>query len=126
HSRVPDHGSRECRPMMSIRTLTFATTIALPALLFSGVSDAQTPPPDQPRVIHLSAANSRTTQRIPIGVNQAVMIELDRDVRDVIVANPLIADAVVKAPRRIFIMSLKPGQTSALFVDAQGTQIANL
>ena len=46
--------------------------------------------------------------------------------RDVIVANPLIADAVVKAPRRIFIMSLKPGQTSALFVDAQGTQIANL
>jgi len=38
----------------------------------------------------------------------------------------LIADAVVRTPRRIFIMSLKIGQTNAIFLDAQGRQIATV
>ena len=34
------------------------------------------------------------------------------------VANPTIVDAVVKTPRRIFLMALKVGQTNAIFLDA--------
>jgi len=42
--------------------------------------------------------------------NKTRTVELERDARDVVVANPLIADAVVKTPRRIFLMALKVGQ----------------
>src|SRR2546423_15375792 len=112
--------------MIAFRTLTFAGAVALPVVLCGGISVAQMPSPDQTRIIHMSAAAGQSTQRLPMGVNQAVIVELDRDVRDVLVGNPTIADAVVKTPRRVFIMSLKSGQTSALFVDAAGRQIANL
>lgn len=112
--------------MTSFRILTFAGAVALPVLLSGGVSVAQMPPPDQTRIIHVSAAAGQSTQRVALGVNQAVIVELDRDVRDAIVANPLIADVVVRSPRRVFIMTIKQGQTSALLVDAAGRQIANL
>lgn len=83
-------------------------------------------PEDGSRVIRITQNSSVTMQHVVLGLNQAVVVELDRDVRDVVVANPQIADAVVKTPRRIFLMSLKAGETNALLLDAQGIQIANL
>jgi pilus assembly protein CpaC len=81
---------------------------------------------DESRIIHISASTGATPQHISLGLNKAAVIELDRDARDVFVASPTIADAVVRTPRRIFIMSLKIGQTNAIFLDAQGKQIAAL
>jgi pilus assembly protein CpaC len=97
-----------------------AAALAQPAL-------APTPAPvDTSRVIHITQDSGDSMRRVVLALNQAVVLELDRDVRDVVVANPTIADAVVKTPRRIFLMSLKAGETNALFLDAQGVQIANL
>jgi pilus assembly protein CpaC len=76
------------------------------------------------RIIHISANAPATPQQLTLGLNKAVVIELERDARDVFVANPTIADAVVRTPRRIFLMSLKIGQTNAIFLDASGRQIA--
>ena len=61
-----------------------------------------------------------------LNLNKAVIVELDRDARDVYVSNPAIVDAVVRTPRRIFLMSLKVGQANAIFLDGQGRQIATL
>lgn len=83
-------------------------------------------PAGESRIIHITRDSANPMQRVVLALNQALVVELDRDVRDVVVANPQIADAVVKTPRRIFLMSLKVGQTNALFLDAQGVQIANL
>lgn len=83
-------------------------------------------PVDESRVIRITRDSGDPMRHVTLALNQAVVVELDRDVRDVVVANPQIADAVVKTPRRIFLMSLKAGQTNALFLDAQGVQIANL
>src|SRR5256885_7979767 len=112
--------------MICFRTLTFAGAIALPVLLSGGASVAQVPPPDQPRIIHVSAAAGQATQRIALGINQSVIVELDRDVRDAVVGNPGIADVVVRSPRRVVVLTIHQGQTSALLVDAAGRQIANL
>ncbi len=65
-------------------------------------------------------------QHLPLGLNKAAIIELDTDARDVFVGNPAIADAVVRTPRRIFIMALKLGKTNAIFLDSQGKQIATV
>lgn len=98
------------------------------ALMISAAALAQPAPApvDESRVIRITRDSGDPMRHIVLGLNQAVVVELDRDVRDVVVANPQIADAVVKTPRRIFLMSLKAGQTNALFLDAQGVQITNL
>jgi len=76
-------------------------------------------------IIRISGAPN-APQKLSLPLNKAAIIELDRDARDVFVANPAIVDAVVRTPRRIFIMALKLGQTNAILLDAQGTQIATL
>ncbi len=76
-------------------------------------------------IIRISGAPN-APQKLSLPLNKAAIIELDRDARDVFVANPAIVDAVVRTPRRIFIMALKLGQTNAILLDAQGAQIATL
>lgn len=105
--------------------IVLATVSGLALPVTSLAQPAQTGA-EQSRVIRVTRDLSGTPQHIALALNQAVVVELDRDVRDVVVANPAIADAVVKTPRRIFLMSLKSGQTNALLLDAQGAQIADL
>ncbi len=81
---------------------------------------------DESRVIRIVSTGNSSPQHISLALNKAAVIELDRDARDVFVANPAIADAVVRTPRRIFVMALKIGQTNVIFLDAQGKQIVSL
>ena len=76
------------------------------------------------RIIRL--ASGQPALNLSLSLNKAVIIELDRDARDVLIANPEIADAVVRTPRRIFILALGVGQTNAIFLDDNGQQIAAL
>ena len=103
-----------------------AAGIAL-AFLLASTASAQNAGPagEQSQIIKLSSQASGA-HRMALPLNKAVIIELDRDARDVIVANPAIADAVVKNPRRVFLMALKIGQTNAIFTDTEGHQIADV
>ena len=53
-----------------------------------------------------------------------MIIDLPRDAKDVLVADPLIANAVVRSARRAYMIGVKVGQTSIFFFDAEGRQIA--
>jgi pilus assembly protein CpaC len=108
------------------RTSAGVFAVAAVAIGASALAQESVPVTDESRVIHIAASTSTAPQHISLALNKAAVIELDRDARDVFVANPLIADAVVRTPRRIFIMSMKIGQTNAIFMDAQGKQIAAL
>ena len=61
---------------------------------------------------------------IALGIGKAVIIDLPRDAKDVLVADPLIANAVVRSARRAYMIGVKVGQTSIFFFDAEGRQIA--
>lgn len=63
-------------------------------------------------------------QLINLGVGKSVSIDLPRDARDVIVANPAVANAVVRSARRVFLIGVAVGQTNVFFLDAEGRQIA--
>ncbi|HXR94911.1 MAG TPA: type II and III secretion system protein family protein [Rhizomicrobium sp.] len=79
------------------------------------------------RVIRMAAhAGQPENQHITLGLNKAVVVELDTDAKDVLVSSPDIVDAVVKTPRRIFLMATKTGQTNAFFFDEAGHQISSL
>jgi pilus assembly protein CpaC len=61
---------------------------------------------------------------IPLGVGKSVVIELPGDVKDVLVADPKIANAVVRSARRAYLIGVAVGQTSVFFFDSQGRQLA--
>lgn len=80
----------------------------------------------QSRIIRVSSQPGGLPQKLSLSLNKAAILELDRDARDVVIANPEIADAVVRTPRRIFILSLSVGQTNAIFLDGEGRHIATV
>ena len=61
---------------------------------------------------------------MPFG--KSAIIDLPADARDVLLSNPQIADAVVRTPRRVYIVGRALGQTNAFFFDANGGQIASV
>jgi pilus assembly protein CpaC len=90
---------------------------------------------DELRVIHIASNANSAPQRIFLPRNKGVVIELDRDAREVFAANPNILDVVVRAPRRIYVMardvrrddkSATFGQTNVIMLDAEGKQIASV
>lgn len=61
---------------------------------------------------------------LPRGSSMAV--DLPADARDVIVPNPVVAEAMLHSPRRITIIGLQPGETDAVVLDASGRTILSL
>lgn len=66
------------------------------------------------------------TQALSLPMGKSAIIELPVDARDVLVTKPGVADAVLRSPRRIFILGMKAGQTDAVFFDGTGRRILSL
>src|ERR1041385_2072108 len=61
---------------------------------------------------------------LSLGVGKSIVIDLPRDVKDVLVADPKIANAVVRSAQRAYIIGAAVGQTNIVFFDSAGQQIA--
>src|SRR5215475_3132993 len=80
---------------------------------------------DGPRVQVIQVAASEATSRfIPLGVGKSVIIDFPAEIKDVLVADPKIANAVVRSSRRAYLIGAAVGQTNIFFFDADGRQIA--
>ncbi|MGZ8370662.1 MAG: type II and III secretion system protein family protein, partial [Caulobacteraceae bacterium] len=71
-------------------------------------------------------ANGGATRSVALAKGKSAIIELPVDARDVLVTNPAIADAVLRTPRRIYLLGVAPGQTDAVFFDQMGNRILSL
>jgi pilus assembly protein CpaC len=70
------------------------------------------------------AADGMNARFLSLGVGKSIVIDLPRDVKDVLVADPKIANAVVRSAQRAYIIGGAIGQTNIIFFDAAGQQIA--
>ncbi|HEX3339810.1 MAG TPA: pilus assembly protein N-terminal domain-containing protein, partial [Pseudolabrys sp.] len=70
------------------------------------------------------AASEATSRFIPLGIGKSVIIDLPADIKDVLVADPKIANAVIRSSRRAYMIGVAVGQTNIFFFDADGKQIA--
>jgi pilus assembly protein CpaC len=61
---------------------------------------------------------------VALGVGKSIVIDLPRDIKDVLVADPKIANAVVRSAQRAYIIGATVGQTNIVFFDSAGQQIA--
>src|SRR5947209_3512576 len=75
-------------------------------------------------VAQASAATAGAMRFLPLGVGKSVVIDLPRDVKDVLVADPKIANAVVRSAQRAYLIGAAVGQTNIVFFDSAGQQIA--
>jgi pilus assembly protein CpaC len=73
-----------------------------------------------------SGESALLSRRISMGVGKSIIVDLPRDVTEVVIGNPKVADAIVRSARKLYIMGVEAGQTTIFAVDQSGRQIANL
>lgn len=88
---------------------------------------------DAPGLVEAKAANraagvtaSVASQRVKLGLNKSVVIDLPSDAYDILVANPAVADAVTRTARRIYLFGKAVGETNIFVFGPNGEQIASL
>jgi len=114
---------RENQPMMRalmVRALSFSAAAALvlnPALMPVMASDYRVAAP-------VAADGQMNARFLALGIGKSVVIDLPRDIKDVLVADPKIANAVVRSAQRAYIIGAAVGQTNIVFFDSAGQQIA--
>jgi pilus assembly protein CpaC len=110
--------------VMLSRSLFLVVALALVA----PAAQAQNRPVNESgaRMMQISTRGGAAHQRLTLPLDKAAVVQLDADARDVLVSNPDMVDAVVRTPRRIFLLATKVGQTNAFFFDAAGKQILAL
>jgi pilus assembly protein CpaC len=69
---------------------------------------------------------SQANQRIKVGFNKSVVIDLPADAYDILVANPAVADAITRTSRRIYVFGKQIGETNVFVFGEDGSQIASL
>jgi pilus assembly protein CpaC len=77
-------------------------------------------------VVHVGANDQVTARQIDLSIGRSMIIDLPRDAKEVFVANPKIANAVVRSTRKVFLIGMENGATSVFVMDAEGRQIAAL
>src|SRR6476620_3213264 len=111
------------------RTLTRAALSAavlatcLGAALTARASEPAGYIPVQGGAIQVVGSDS-SSRFVQLGIGKSVVIDLPRDVKDVLVAEPKYANAVIRSTRRAYLIGVAVGQTNIYFFDAEGRQIA--
>lgn len=107
--------SQRARGLWAVLVMALAIIGTLP---FPSVLPAQAG-----STMRLQAANANG-RHITLGLNKSIVIETPREVRDILVSNPAIADAVVRSSRRVYLIGMTVGQANVILFDGQGAQIA--
>jgi pilus assembly protein CpaC len=104
-----------------VRALSFSAVAALtlnPALTPVVAGDYRVP------VAPIAADGQMNARFLALGIGKSVVIDLPRDIKDVLVADPKIANAIIRSAQRAYIIGAAVGQTNIVFFDSAGQQIA--
>lgn len=113
----------------SLRILVLLSTVALLALPLpvAAQSDGQVPYTRGPSPrMNAGTADQVMSRNIEMGVGRSIVVDLPRDAKEVFVANPAVANAVVRSARKLFVIGVANGSTTIMALDGEGRQIAAL
>ena len=120
--------------MMSTRWILKGALATIMAGATLGAASAQNRPVGEnipyqrvpsPRM-EAGAGDGVMARSIEMGVGRSIVVDLPRDAKEVFVANPAVANAVVRTARKLFIIGVANGATTIMALDADGKQIAAL
>ena len=106
----PTHFRRLMAALLTVAAIGFA---ALPSGSASAADRTVATTGSLGRDIHLALSKSK-------------IIDFDEDIRDVVVSDPKVADAIVRTSRRLFVIGNKFGSTNVVVFSASGRAMANL
>ena len=112
-------GNRRMMPAFLVRFLSFMAVAVLtlnPVLTPVAASDTHVAAP--------IVVSGQKTRFLSLGVGKSVIIDLPRDIKDMLVADPKVANAIVHSAQRAYIIGAAVGQTNVVFFDSDGQQIA--
>jgi pilus assembly protein CpaC len=104
-----------------VRALSFSAAAALtlnPALAPAIAGDVRA------TAVPVAADGQMNARFLALGIGKSIVIDLPRDIKDVLIADPKIATAVIRSAQRAYIIGSTVGQTNIVFFDASGQQIA--
>jgi pilus assembly protein CpaC len=61
-------------------------------------------------VISVTETGVNVTRHVSIGLNKTLIVELPQDAHDIVVSDPGVSDAIVRATRTIFLFGKKVGE----------------
>jgi pilus assembly protein CpaC len=105
---------------LMVRALSFSAVVALT------VSPSMAPvvAADYSAATAAAGEGQLNAHPLSLGVGKSVVIDLPRDVKDVLVADPKIANAIIRSAQRAYIIGAAVGQTTIVFFDSSGQQIS--
>jgi pilus assembly protein CpaC len=112
-----------------IRTATLAALVVMTLLGSSAIVSAADPGPrvggPGARIVSptVQIHGDKAAQFLPLGVGKSIVVDVPGDIKDVLVADPKIANAVVRTSRRAYIIGVAIGQTNVYFFDSEGRQL---
>jgi pilus assembly protein CpaC len=108
--------------MRRFSLLTLAALAALTAASLGGALAADTQHRSYLRVGETSGA----ARQVALGLNKSMIIDLPREVREVMVSNPDKIDAVLQTSTRAYVIGKAAGEANIIFVDKEGRQVVSL
>jgi pilus assembly protein CpaC len=111
--------------MIKVTLIRTATLAALVVVALAGRSTPVTAADPGPRIVAptVQILGDKASQFMPLGVGKSIVVDLPGDIKDVLVADPKIANAVVRTARRAYIIGVAIGQTNVYFFDGEGRQL---
>ncbi len=102
-----------------------AMTLVAPGLATVANAQGQSQTAPAP-VVNVGPGEQAVARKIDLSIGRSIVIDLPRDAQEVFVANPAIANAVVRSARKVFLIGMANGATSILVMDKDSRQIATL
>lgn len=100
--------------------MILACVVALPNFM---VGEGSAYAADDPHFIDgRSQAETAFQKRISMGSGKSAIIDLPRDVAEIVIGNPKVVDAVVRTPRKIYVIGGEAGQSTIIGLDSKGVR----
>ena len=77
-------------------------------------------------VIRIQQSGPGARKAVKLGLNKALVVDLPSDAHDILVADPVKADAVTRTSRRIYLFGKEVGQTNIFIFGPGGEEIVSI
>jgi len=107
-------------------TIAIAAIVTQPILTHSLESLTNVFPTTANAKNYLKINKIGTVQRVKLGWNKSMVVDLPTGAHDIMVANPRVADAITRTSKRLYVFAKQVGETNIFVFDAAGRQILSL
>lgn len=108
--------------LLSFKNMGYALITAC----FLSVAMLGAPQAEAKNYLKLSKNAIGKSQTVKVGLNKSMVIDLPDDAHDILVANPVVADAITRTSRRIYIFAKQVGSTNIFIFDSRGKQLLSI